>query len=76
MLFVRHLTCHLWIYCEYIVLFCMVWDEQLDDTSVQRYFNGQMTLEELIQEISFYNEEMSNISTIEELEDYATITSF
>lgn len=59
---------------EYIVLFCMVWDEQLDDTSVQRYFNGQMTLEELIQEISFYNEEMSNISTIEELEDYARRT--
>ena len=62
---------------EYIVLFCMVWDEQLDDTSVQRYFNGDMSFEDLLKEISFYDEvEMNSITTVEELTDYARKTGF
>lgn len=55
---------------EYIVLFCMVWDFQLDAYPVQAYFHGWFELCELIKEIDFYSKEMDNISSIKELEEY------
>lgn len=54
----------------YIVLFCMVWDEQLTEDTVQDYFKGEIELCELIEKIEFYTDEMILLTTIKELENY------
>lgn len=58
---------------DYLVLFCMVWDEQLSEDPVQDYFKAEITLNDLIQEINFYDKyanDLDKITTIEELEKY------
>ena len=54
----------------YLILFAAVWDNQLDETAVQDYFQGEITLNDLIRELDFYTEDMDSIQTIGELEDY------
>ena len=58
---------------EYLVLFCAVWEEQLDDPSLQDYFEGEISLHELIQQLSFYEdykEDLDQISDVDSLETY------
>lgn len=57
----------------YLILFTAVWDEQLSETAVQDYLEGDIDLDELVKDFSFYPEhssELDQISTIEELEQY------
>lgn len=55
---------------EYIVLFCLVWEEKLNEDDVQDYLRGIIDLDELIENIEFYTPKMKNISSIKELEKY------
>ena len=58
---------------EYIVLFCAVWDLQLQDGLVEDFFRGLVYIHELIQDLSFYNDyksELDNINTVEELDKF------
>ena len=55
---------------DYLVLFCMAWDEQLTYDDVQDYFKAEITFNELLHNISFYTDEMNSIITIAELEEY------
>ena len=57
----------------YLVLFCAVWDRQLDDGDLYDFLVGDTTLSELISELDFYDdfqEELDDISTISELESF------
>lgn len=57
----------------YLVLFAAVWDFQLPDTTVQDYFEGEISLQDLVSDLDFYRDykqELNNITTIEELEDF------
>lgn len=55
---------------KYIVLFCAVWDMQLSERPVQKYFEGDYTLLQVMKDMDFYNENMKSIETIEDLENY------
>lgn len=57
----------------YLVLFAATWDRQLADGDVYDYLVGDITLPELIETFDFYNdyqEELDDITTISELEDF------
>lgn len=54
----------------YLVLFCAVWDMQLSEYPVQKYFEGTFSLQSVIEDMDFYTKDMDNINTIEELEEY------
>lgn len=56
---------------KYIVLFCIVWEKQLDPNTLIDYFYNRTTLEDLIKELSFYNENktlLDNVQSVKELE--------
>lgn len=58
---------------HYLILFLLVWDNHLSEADPSDYFVGRMPLSELISNIYFYNdfeEEMSQLSSIEELEEF------
>lgn len=58
---------------KYLVLFCMVWDEQLTDGELEDYLLGLISWEELLSGITFYTEyskELSEISDVESLESF------
>lgn len=55
---------------KYLVLFCAVWDMQLSEYPVQKYFEGDFSLQTVIEDMDFYNSDMDKIKTIEELEKY------
>lgn len=55
---------------EYLVLFCLVWEEKLNEDDVQDYLRAFITFNELLQQIEFYTEDMDYITTIKELENY------
>lgn len=48
----------------------MVWDEQLTEDIVQDYFKGEIEFYELVENIDFYTDKMSLLTTVEELEKY------
>ena len=57
---------------KYLVLFLLVWDAHLYDTSVQDYFEGDMTLHELVKDLDFYDahsEVLDQVDSIEDLTD-------
>ena len=57
----------------YLVLFCAVWDDQLDGGLLVRYFEGQATFDELVEDLDFYQEHKDGldvIHTLRELEKY------
>lgn len=58
----------------YLVLFCMVWDLQLEDPIVADYFEtDDVSLHDVIKEIDFYHdyeEELDKITSIQELETF------
>ena len=43
-------------FLDNIVLFCAVWDGQLQDSLVQEYFMGNSDLQEVIEGLDFYDE--------------------
>lgn len=56
-----------------IVLFCMVWDEQMQDGILEDYLTGRCSFQEMIEDINFYDDykdEMDSISSVEELEKF------
>lgn len=53
---------------RYIVIFCAVWDLQLEDGIADDYFKGIISFEEMIQSIEFYNDFESEISRIHDVE--------
>ena len=58
---------------KYIVLFCAVWDEQMQDAVLQDYFLGNIEFDEMIQDLDFYGrykDELLNIHDIESLEKF------
>jgi hypothetical protein len=55
---------------KYLVLFCAVWDMQLSEYPVQKYFEGAFSLQTVIEDMDFYDSDMDKIKTIEELEKY------
>ena len=61
---------------KYIVLFCMVWDEQLPVNLIEDYLRQDIDLHGLIKNISFYNPDMDNITSISVLEDYCRKTNY
>lgn len=63
---------------RYIVLFCAVWDEQMQDGILEDYFKGEITFQEMLEDLDFfdeYTEELSAISTVEELEEFCRINN-
>ncbi len=58
---------------KYKVLFAAVWEEELPEDSVQDYFKGFITFEELISELYFfddYKKDMEKVKNIAELESF------
>lgn len=58
---------------KYLVLFAAVWDRQLMEGDVYDYLVGDITLPELIETFDFYtdyHEELDDITTISELENF------
>lgn len=58
---------------RYIVLFCAVWDEQLTDSDLADYFEGDINFHELLTLFDFYDdysEELDSIKDVVELEQF------
>ena len=58
---------------KYLILFLLVWNKQIDEPDPADYLTGRITLEELIKDIDFYEdnrEEMDRIHSVSELEDF------
>lgn len=58
---------------RYIVLFCAVWDEQLQDAVLQSYFEGRASFKDVIRDLDFYkdrSEDLEHVEDIIELENY------
>lgn len=58
---------------KYIAIFCLVWDNLVDETSASDYFEGYINIKEFIKSIDFYDEhkaELDSISSIVELERF------
>ena len=59
---------------RYFVLFSMAWDEQIQENTIQDYFEGDIILDELIEDADFYNkipkEDLEKIKTIEDFSNY------
>lgn len=56
---------------KYKILFLLVWDFKLDEPDPEDYLTGRMSLEELIQNLSFYDDyssELDAITSIQELD--------
>ena len=57
-------------FIDYKILFAAVWEKVLPQDTLQDYFKGHITLEELIQEFYFYDEYediLSEITSLDEL---------
>ena len=58
---------------QYIVLFCAVWDEQMQDAVLRDYFEGRIGFDEMLQDLDFYDEykdELARIHDIQSLESF------
>ena len=58
---------------EYLVLFCAVWDIQIDDGDVYDYFVGDITFDEMLQSFKFYEDykdDLDQIHDIKSLESF------
>lgn len=52
---------------EYIVLFCAVWDENLQDGVLDDYFTGRASFEEMLKDLDFYNEYQSDLAAVHDV---------
>ena len=60
-----------------IVLFCLVWDEHMQDGILEDYFKGDITFNQMLQDLDFYSEYQANldaIQSVQELEDFCRVT--
>lgn len=58
---------------KYVVLFCMVWDEQLQDGVLDYYLTGRISFHDLIEDIDFYTQykaELDNVQDVDQLEQF------
>ena len=58
---------------KYLVLFCAVWDEQMQDAVLSDYFQGRASFHDVLEDLDFYEEheaELNDIHTVEELETF------
>lgn len=58
---------------KYLVLFCAVWDELLQDGTVAYFFTGQTSFDEMVQDLDFYEDykdDLDKIHDVESLESY------
>lgn len=58
---------------KYIVLFAAVWDEQMQDGVLGDYLEGEISFNEMLQDLEFYREYaevLDSMSTVEELESF------
>lgn len=59
---------------KYLVLFLLIWDELSEnEPSLGDYFEGDISLEEFIQQLTFYNDykdQLDLIYTVDQLEDF------
>ena len=58
---------------KYLVLFCAVWDEQMQDAVLQDYFTGKISFDEMLQDLDFYetySNELSSIRDVQNLEAF------
>ncbi len=56
---------------QYLVLFCAVWDEQMQDAVLQDYFIGTISFGEMTRDLDFYDQykdALSNIHDVQSLE--------
>lgn len=56
-----------------IVLFCLVWDLQVNEPLLGKYLDGRISLQDFIQKVDFYQDykaDLDNISTVKALEDF------
>lgn len=61
---------------KYLVLFCAVWNLQLDDPTVGDYFEGEVDFDEVIQSLDFYDEfkrELDQVHDAESLEVFCRL---
>lgn len=66
------------LFRKYLVLFCMVWDEQLQDGVLEDYFKGTVTFHEMLEDISFYNSYSSyldKIRDVDQLENFCRVNN-
>lgn len=49
---------------DYIVLFCLVWDEHMQDATLEDYFKGEITFNEMLQDLDFYSEHKEDLDSI------------
>lgn len=58
---------------DYVVLFCLVWDEHMQDATLEGYFKGEITFNEMLQDIDFhpqYKDHLDNMASVQELEKF------
>lgn len=58
---------------DHIVLFAAVWDEQLQDGVLEDYFKGDITFQEMLTDLDFYEDykvEIDSVSSVSELEEF------
>ena len=56
-----------------IVLFCAVWDEQMQDATLEDYFKGDITFQEMIADLDFYEkyrDDLMQISNVSQLDEF------
>lgn len=56
-----------------IVLFCAVWDEQMQDATLEDYFKGDITFQEMIADLDFYEkyrDDLVKISNVSQLDEF------
>lgn len=56
-----------------IVLFCAVWDEQMQDATLEDYFKGDITFQEMITDLDFYEkyrDDLMLISNVSQLDEF------
>lgn len=58
---------------EHLVLFCLVWDEHMQDATLEDYFRGHISFQDMVQDIDFYGthkDVMSNLQSVSQLEKF------
>lgn len=56
-----------------IVLFCAVWDEQMQDATLEDYFKGDITFQEMVADLDFYEkyrDDLMQISNVSQLDEF------
>ena len=58
---------------KYLILFLLVWDNHVDDPLLEDYFRGDISFEEFVSNIDFYEgrkDELNQIHSVDSLENY------